>query len=195
MLLLPKVLGLTLAMLRPLPGKPVFGRLRLLAGGFVEIALSVLMAPVFMLTQTTAVVQILAGRDSGWAAQRRDGKADELRQVLRFHAWHVVVGTALAIACATTSVYVLAWMSPIIVGLVLSAPISWLTSQAGGALASTLLATPEEMEPPPIVTAVLRGQRAWSEVLEKRAEPSLQGCVGPIVARGRRVGSPVIAAE
>jgi membrane glycosyltransferase len=181
-LLLPKILGLTLAILRPLHASPMPCGQRILAGACVEIVLSVLMAPIFMLTQTTAVAQILAGKDSGWSAQRRDGAGPEFRRILRFHSWHVGVGIALAAACAMASVYVLAWMSPIIMGLVLSPTISLLTSRPGDGQMSKLLATPEEVDPPPIVAAVAHGQLAWTALLEKRAAQNLRSCA--LASRG-----------
>src|SRR4029079_18432227 len=53
-LLLPKVLGLSLALSRPIPDESQMKPLQLLAGALVEVVLSILMAPIFMLTQTSA---------------------------------------------------------------------------------------------------------------------------------------------
>ena len=58
----------------------------------VETLFSVLIAPILMLTQTTAVIEILRGKDSGWSAQRRDGDAPDLTHLLRFHLWHGLIG-------------------------------------------------------------------------------------------------------
>ena len=135
----------------------------------MEIVLSILMAPIFMLTQTSAVIEILLGKDLGWSAQRRDGEVPEFAQLFHFHFWHVAVGAIIAIACAMASVYVLAWMSPIILGLVLSAPISYVTSRPPGPVVARLLATSEATAPPPIVTTVSTGQLAWSTLLRKKA--------------------------
>ena len=43
--------------------------------------------------------------------------------------WHVLIGTALAIFCGFVSVYVFAWMAPIIVGQALAVALSTLTSK------------------------------------------------------------------
>jgi membrane glycosyltransferase len=167
-LLLPKAFGIVLALMRPVPANPRPGFVRLMLGACVEIVVSMLMAPIFMLTQTTAVLQIVFGRDSGWSVQRRDGESPDLRQVLRFHLWHMLTGAALALLCATASLYVLAWMSPIILGLLLSAPISYWSSRPAGAAVASVLATPEAIEPPAILAAVERGQAEWSSLLEKK---------------------------
>src|SRR5262249_40852114 len=89
-LLLPKVLGLSVALLHPPENAPRPGLARLLSGALVEMLLSILVAPILMLLQTRAIVEILLGRDSGWSAQRRDGEAPAFSQLLRFHAGHLV---------------------------------------------------------------------------------------------------------
>jgi membrane glycosyltransferase len=173
-LLLPKVLGLILALIRPLPDKPRPAPLDLLAGACVEIIVSILMAPIFMLTQTKAVIEILAGKDSGWSAQRRDGEAPDFSHLLRFHFWHIAAGAILAITCAMASAYVLGWMGPIILGLIFSAMISYVTSRSAGPLISRLLATPETIEPPSVVGAVERSHPVWTALLRKKTLTAAQ---------------------
>ena len=53
-----------------------------------EIALSALYAPVQMLMQTRQVLDILTGRDSGWAAQTREGGAIGMGRAWRRHGRH-----------------------------------------------------------------------------------------------------------
>ena len=48
------------------------GALRGFLGLLIETLISGLAAPILMLMQTVAVLQILLGRDAGWSAQRRD---------------------------------------------------------------------------------------------------------------------------
>jgi len=96
---------------------------------------------------------VLAGRDAGWKAQRRDGGIS-FREIARRHAWHTAVGVALGIAAGLASPWLLLWMSPIIVGLVLAIPLSALTARADlGQLARrlALFRTPEEVAPPPVL--------------------------------------------
>jgi membrane glycosyltransferase len=166
-LLLPKVLGLAIALLRPPADALRPGITRLLSGALVEMLLSILIAPIFMLTQTRAIIEILLGRDSGWSAQRRDGEAPALSQLLRFHAGHLMTGVALAVVCLLASLYVAAWMGPIIAGLLLSVGISHVTARSAPGWLAKALATPEDIKPPAIVAAVGAIYPDWRALLAK----------------------------
>jgi membrane glycosyltransferase len=139
-----------------------------LLGSLIEMIFSIFVAPILMLTQTSAVVEILIGKDSGWSAQRRDGNEPLLGPLVRFHLWHEIVGVVLAITCVLISLYVFAWMSPIIVGLLLAVGFSWVTSKKPAPWIGSALATPEDLKPPPIVAAIVQAHPAWTAVLDKR---------------------------
>ena len=166
-LLLPKAFGITMAVLRSAGAAARPGVARLLAGCLVEMLFSILIAPILMLTQTRAIFEILTGKDSGWSAQRRDGDAHALSSLLRFHAGHLTVGTALAIVCLLASIYVAAWMGPIIVGLLLSVAISHVTSKTAPSWLAKVLATPEDLKPPAIVAAVAALHPDWRALLTR----------------------------
>ena len=71
--LLPKVLGIALAFIeRSVAGRNVGW---FLLGAVLEILLSILMAPIFMLTQTAAVLQILQGKDFGMVGAKARRRA------------------------------------------------------------------------------------------------------------------------
>src|SRR4029079_5847134 len=106
------------------------GATRALLGVVTETLFSVLLSPILMVTQTAAVFQVLFGLDSGWRTQSRHGAGIRFMDALRYHRWHILVGVLMAVACYEASALVLAWMSPVIVGLVLAAPLTWLTSRA-----------------------------------------------------------------
>jgi membrane glycosyltransferase len=119
-----------------------------------EIVLSALMAPVMMVMQSTVVVGILTGRDVGWETQRRDDGSIPLRALARRHRGHTVFGVVLAVAAYAVSPKFLAWMSPVVVGLLLAIPISAATVwQELGRIVRRLglLVTPEETEPPGVL--------------------------------------------
>jgi membrane glycosyltransferase len=166
-LLLPKVFGITVAMLRPATDAPRPGVMRLLAGSLVEMLFSILIAPILMLTQTRAIFEILTGKDSGWSAQRREGDAHGLSSLLQFHGGHLAVGVALTIVCLLASIYVAAWMGPIIVGLLLSVAISHVTSKTAPGWLAKVLATPEDIKPPAIVAAVAAVHPDWRTLLTR----------------------------
>ncbi|MFX8624518.1 hypothetical protein ABTM07_20665, partial [Acinetobacter baumannii] len=64
--LLPKALGLLLELKRGYYAGERGGSIRAVAAVLVETLWSMLIAPILMMTQTAAVVQILMGRDAGW---------------------------------------------------------------------------------------------------------------------------------
>ncbi len=154
-LLVPKFIAIFRAWLRPL-AKDSGGNVRLLASAMFEIVLSALIAPVQMLIQTRQIAEILRGRDSGWEAQVRAGQMPPWRVVLRRHAIHVVTGTATLLVLAFLAPWQLVWLSPILAGLILSPLTSrWSASPVFGRWARRqgLLVTPEEREPPELLTA------------------------------------------
>jgi membrane glycosyltransferase len=139
----------------------------LLAGALVEMAASILIAPILMLTQSQAVIEVLAGTDSGWSTQRRDGDAPELAAVLRFHLWHQLAGVAFAVACALAGIHVLLWMSPIILGLLAAPLISIATSRTASGWLADVLATPEDLQRPGIVAAAEDAHPGWTALLAR----------------------------
>ncbi|MDO5621315.1 MAG: glucans biosynthesis glucosyltransferase MdoH [Paracoccus sp. (in: a-proteobacteria)] len=154
-LLLPKLVALFRAWLRPL-ARNAGGKRRLMASGLFEITLSALIAPVQMLTQTRQIGDILLGRDSGWEAQLRQGAMPSWSMVLRRHGWHVALGLGTLLVLASFSPAQLIWLSPILAGLILSPVTSrYSASPVFGRWARMrgLLVTPEERDPPAIVSA------------------------------------------
>jgi len=163
--MLPKILGIALALVRSTAVPPRKGWF--LLGAVVDWLCSIVIAPIFMLMQTSAVIDILRGRDSGWSVQRRDGEELRFDELLRFHKWHVLIGATMAIACALASPYVLAWMAPIIVGLLAAAHISAFTSKPAPFWLRTALATPETYPVPAIVAAVDVRYPEWVRRLKR----------------------------
>ena len=127
----PKLLG-TAAFLGERAARGL--RLRAVFSLLTEILLSALVAPIMMFVQTSAVAQILTGRDSGWNPQARDADRVPWGLLWRFHARHMYAGILLAVAAAAISWRLLAWMSPALVGLVLAyrSPASWAAPAPGG---------------------------------------------------------------
>jgi membrane glycosyltransferase len=159
-LYLPKLLGLA-AFLRERAARGL--RFVSFFGLVAELLLSALVAPVMMLVQSSAIAQILTGRDSGWAAQARDADRVPWPLLWRFHRRHMLAGLVLAGAAGAISWRLLAWMSPALLGLVLAVPLSAFmgSARAGQRLARLgLLVTPEERHPPSLATAAEREAEA-----------------------------------
>ena len=153
-LLVPKLLGLVLALSDGRTRRGAGGALRLTWSAVLEVAASALVAPILMLIQSGSVFQILFGRDTGWNPQRRDDGSIPMRAIVRRHLWHTIFGVAAAVTAYGLSPYLFAWMSPTIVGLVLAIPLSAASGLLAFGLAlkrMRILITPEEGEPPAII--------------------------------------------
>ena len=164
-LLAPKFFGLVLMLLNAEGRQRAGGAVRLVASTVIEILLSALMAPILMVIQSGSVFQILLGRDTGWQPQRRDDGSIQLRDIVRRHRWHTVLGLLTGVSAFMIATSLFLWMSPTIVGLVLAIPLSWLSGRLGAGLALKrlgLLMIPEETWTPAVV------QRANALLVENR---------------------------
>ena len=154
MLVLPKLFGWLAMLVRRRDRRGIGGVLLGLISVTLEVVISALIAPVMMLMQSRAVMEILLGRDAGWSAQRRDDGGFARGEFSRAYAVPTLLGVALGAAAYAVSTPLLLWMSPVVAGLVLAIPIAAFTARAsiGRAFrAAGLLLTPEEREPPAIL--------------------------------------------
>jgi len=161
--LMPKGIGLILELRKAARAREIWAMPRIIAGVLVETVMSMLLAPILMVTQTTAVVQIFAGIDSGWNPQRRDEAGMSLATAFRYHAPHMVAGLALAVLTYLVSFKLMAWMAPVLVGLCLSVLLSWWTARVSGPFLSRCLAIREDFDPPPILQLARTRWAAWAE--------------------------------
>ena len=153
-LFLPKVAGLTLALATGSFRRASGGGLRLLVSAAVELLLSALIAPIMMLIHSAQIFEILAGRDAGWAPQRRDAGETAWATAWRRHRFHMSIGLATAGFAWFLSPTIFAWLSPTLLGLVLAAPLSQMSGSTAVGLAMRrfgLFLTPEEEGPPAII--------------------------------------------
>jgi membrane glycosyltransferase len=109
-----------------------------------------LIAPVMMIFQSAAVGEILLGRDAGWQVQRRDDAKWPARDLIRKYAVPTLFGAAMAASAFAVSLPLLLWMTPVILGLLLSVPIAMLSSRVSGPN-SRLFRTPEQTAPPQVL--------------------------------------------
>ena len=148
------LLALTMALLLlpKLPGLRLSPR-----GALLELAFTTALAPIGMATHTRQLRDILRGRDSGWAAQGREGAVPGWREALRAHAAHMALG-ALLLLPALAAPPALPWLLPVALPL-LAAP----------ALARFMarpcrlrgFRTPEEAAPGPLLRRVALLRQAW----------------------------------
>ena len=149
----PKTLGFISYLLDSKLRKNAGGFFRLILSFILEVILSALIAPVMMLIHSGAVFSILLGNDSGWAPQRRDDGSLPIKSLIYRHRWHMAVGTVLFVVAYFNSLSLLAWLSPAIAGMLLSVPLSIITSswKIGATIKKWgILRTPDEVIHPEI---------------------------------------------
>ena len=154
LLFLPKILAVTGAALTPSIRRSFGGIVPLVSGTLLESLISMLLAPCIMLAHSMMVLSIILGRTVGWGNQNRETDGTAWRDAFRIHAPQTLLGIAWTALAWKISPTFTAWMSPILLGLILSAPVSVITSRAryGRALLRhKILATPEEITPPAVI--------------------------------------------
>lgn len=162
----PKLMAFALALASPKARAGFGGAGRLTLSLLIETGVSMLTAPVMMVMQSVAVVEVLIGRDSGWTPQNREGAELSRRDAWRAHGRHVVLGVLGALGALLVSKYFLVWASPVFLSLTLSALLSLHTSRpkAGHALRRHgLLSIPEEEAPPPVLARALVLRDAYAQ--------------------------------
>ena len=182
-LLAPKLFAYVALLCDSATRKGCGGALLAFLSMLLETVIAGLMAPITMIKQSVDVLSILLGRDAGWQPQQRDdghvSLGDTTRQYWRFSLF----GTLLAAAAYLVSPSLAAWMSPVLIGLVLAIPLVLLTASrnAGQAIRRLgLLQVPEERSPPAILNAsasligALRDMTTSMTAVERlRADPEL----------------------
>jgi membrane glycosyltransferase len=153
LLFLPKILALVDLRSRPKEVAAFGGWGRLLAGVGLETLIFTLLAPVLMLFHTWFIGLTLLGHKVSWGAQRRGGAAGSAWvEAAAAHAGHTVIGILGAMLVYQIDPRLALWMSPILAGLILSIPLSYLTGsrELGLSLqAKGIFETPEESHPFP----------------------------------------------
>ncbi|MEE2692823.1 MAG: glucans biosynthesis glucosyltransferase MdoH [Pseudomonadota bacterium] len=166
----PKLYGLVAGWLSKRWRRSV-GVTRTTLGVLVETLLSVLVAPILMAAQTSAVASILFGRDAGWTPQQRDAGGYSAKDAFRRHGQAMMLGVVLLVSALLISPIFAAWLAPAMVGLILAGPLSYWTgsNELGAAFARAgLLATPEEIDAPSSFGAARRAAEAYRDVAPPR---------------------------
>lgn len=176
-LFLPKILGALLAFLQRRTDSFGGGR-AVVAGVLLESVVGTLLAPVRMLFHSRFVFVTLLGRNIGWDAQDRGDRGIPWSDAWSAHG----VGTAVALLWGLVLfVFNRAffwWLSPILAGLVLGAPLSVCTSRPGLGRRLRdrgLLLIPEEIDPPRELRDLQSFEKAWRD--RRRTDP-LKGLSG-----------------
>ncbi|MGE0734277.1 MAG: glucans biosynthesis glucosyltransferase MdoH [Alphaproteobacteria bacterium] len=185
LLFVPRLLGIVNMLLDRRVKRTSGGAFRIVGSALLEMIYSTLLAPIMMLFQSSFVIKTFAGLNVGWNTQRRTENGMSWLDAVRQHFLHTLFGAAIAGVAWYFSPDLLAWLSPVVAGLLLSAPISYYTARVdlGVRLRRLgLFLIPEETVPPSVV------RRARE--LEIALAPASQ----PVDAVARLEGDPLARA-
>ena len=188
MLFLPKGLALLLLLKDSRLRRDYGGMFKATLSVVLETVFSVLTAPVLMLFQTKFVLAILMRRAVGWPPQQRGDHMTSFREAAQTHGVQTLIGV---VAGVLSYLYVPAffwWFIPVLAGLLLSIPVSMLSSSiALGRQARELglFLTPEETERPVVLRYLEENLEEDEPVLpilrEKPAGRFVQALTDPYV--------------
>ena len=176
----PKLLGSLLVMIRQDERQAFGGSTAIAKGVALEMIMSMVMAPMMMVSHTRMLIQIFMGKDSGWTTQQREAARWTWSQACAFHAWELRAGMVFAAALlARPDLFFV--FSPIVLPLVLAPALSMLTSRTSlgdRARLSGFLLTPEELNSGP-QRAGLRSHAGLDSASEIARRPEFT----PVAAR------------
>jgi len=150
-LFFPKVLSIVLIALRRREARAYGGLARLTLSVLLEILLSSLLAPIRMVFHSRFVLLNLLGRTVGWGSQAREEAETGWREAAYHHGLDALFASAWGATLFWLNPSYFWWVTPIIGALVLSVPVSVLSSRVrlgDRARHWGLFLIPEETAPP-----------------------------------------------
>jgi len=144
----PKLFGSLLALGRRRDREAFGGAGFILPGVALEMVMSMVMAPIMMVSHTRMLIEIFSGRDSGWRPQQREAGRMRWSEAFAAHAWEVRAGVVFAAALLARPDLTLVFL-PIVLPLLAAPAISLLGSRTtigAAARRAGFLLTPEELD-------------------------------------------------
>lgn len=173
LLLLPKIMGAAVAIAHR--NAAFGGTWAIIKGAFIETLFAILIAPIMMAFHAYFVVSVILGFKVNWDAQEREGRLLPWGEAIA-RTWRV---TLLAVAWgAVTFIYApifFWWLTPILTGLVLSAPIvRYSSSPSAGKWMrrKQIFLCPSETEDDPVLQDMQR-------LLEQKISPLPKPAMAP----------------
>jgi membrane glycosyltransferase len=124
----PKLLALALLLNDRNAACDYGGRTRVILGVLLESVLSTLLAPIFMLSHSWFVLNILSGSTARWGAQLRGGSGIGFWQSARAFAPHTAVAFIVGAVAWYWTPADFWWYMPLLVGLSVAILLCWMTS-------------------------------------------------------------------
>jgi membrane glycosyltransferase len=170
----PKVLRVIHLFSRPREIAAFGGPIRVLSGVILETLFSVLTAPVMIWFHTRFVLRNLEGKTVSWNTQTRDRNAGPRWLDIAREYWPLpLVGVGLAALAWSISPNYLAWVSPLLIGLLLAIPVAKVSGDTY--LFRRLFLTPEELQPPKELSARFELKLTPSEIMNPGVGESADG--------------------
>jgi membrane glycosyltransferase len=179
LLYLPKVLGVIAVALRDPEGYG--GTARLIASMLGESLMSALLAPIRMIVHTRFVLGALSGWGVQWRSPPRDNAETTWSEGIRRHGVQTLIGAGWAAGIYWLSPAFLWWLIPVLGSLIVSIPLSVLSSRVslGTRLrAAGWFVVPEEVHPPREILTAISPRRA-----DDRPPGFAEAIVNPALAR------------
>ncbi|MFC7292089.1 glucans biosynthesis glucosyltransferase MdoH [Hirschia litorea] len=160
------------------------GTLTALWSTTIEIIWSSMFAPIMLMFQTRAFLEIVSGRDGGWPASNRDADTVGLKESFLASWWISLTGIAIMAACWFLAPQLVYWFMPIAIPQILAPVLITITStRSTGKFASAVGAfwTPTEYAPMHIMQiqeTILQQWRAnaiLSDATDAKQNDSTQG--------------------
>ncbi|WP_110687950.1 glucans biosynthesis glucosyltransferase MdoH [Salinicola aestuarinus] len=157
LLFLPKVLSVILIWIQ---GSRQFGGpFKLLVSMVLESLFSMALAPVRMLFHTRFVLTSVMGWAIQWRSPSRENSDTTWGDAIRNHWGQALLGAVWAVGVYLMEPTFLWWMSPIVGAMMLSIPVSALSSRVSlgsACLRARLFRIPEESHPPRVLRRMVR---------------------------------------
>jgi membrane glycosyltransferase len=187
----PKILSLLHLFARPRELASFGGPMRVLLSVVLETLFSILTAPVMVWFHTRFVLRNVAGQTVTWHTQTRDGGAGPRLSELVREYWPLpIAGVGLGALAWWIAPSYLAWLSPMLIGLLLAIPVARLSSRTD--LFRNLFLTPEELQPPPELSARFKLQLRDGDQFVHAVLDPFYNAVHVSLQRSREVASPAV---
>ena len=149
LLFLPKLLSIILIWAKG--AKEYGGAVRVTLSMLLEMLFSMLLAPVRMIFHTRFVLAAFLGWAATWNSPQRDDDSTPWSEAVRRHGPQTLLGLCWALLVAALNPSFLWWLAPIVVSLMLSIPVSVISSRTNLGLRARderMFLIPEEYNPP-----------------------------------------------
>lgn len=187
----PKVLSLLHLFARRAEITSFGGPFRVLVSAVFEILFSVLIAPVLVWFHTRFVLRNIAGQTVIWNTQTRaGGDGPGWNEIVREYWPLPIAGVGFGALAWWIAPSFLAWLSPMLIGLLLAIPLAKLSGRTD--LFRSLFLTPEELEPPQELTARFQLQLREGDQFVHAVLDPFYNAVHVALQRSREIDAPAV---